>query len=264
MLFKKKDLPNTSDFVICTVKSILHHSVFVTLDEYDNLEGLIHISEIAPGRIRNIRDFVKPNKRIVCKVLKINKENKQVDLSLRRVSINSMKIKIDEGRQEEKAEKLLEHAGKQLKYDLERMYKEAGIRIIENFGSLREGFNSVALENSEEIKKLGINESILNVLIKVIKDKIKLPKIKVKLSLDLRNYDTNGIELIKALLEKMSDNYKKTGYDLKITYMSAPKYLLELITTDKKNSEPLIEKIATEIINEGKKSNITGKWQKES
>ena len=60
MFYKKNGLPNPNDFVICTVKNILHHSVFVNLDEYNNLEGLVHISEIAPGRIRNIRDFLKP------------------------------------------------------------------------------------------------------------------------------------------------------------------------------------------------------------
>ena len=264
MFFKKKDLPSTSDFVICTVKKILHHSVFVNLDEYENLEGLIHISEIAPGRIRNIRDFVKPDKKIVCKVLKVNKDNRQVDLSLRRVSINSMKITIDENRQEEKAEKMLELAGKQLKFDLEKMYKEAGMQIIETFGSLRECFNIIALENSDVLKKLNINETIANVLIKIVREKIKPPRIKVKLTLELRNYDYNGIELIKLLLEKAYNNYKKIGYDINIFYISAPKYQLELTTTDKKNSESLAEKIAIEIIDEGKKSNIVGKWQKES
>lgn len=262
MFLKKKDLPNPNDFVICTVKRILHHSVFVSLDEYENLEGLIHISEIAPGRIRNIRDFVRPDKTIVCKVLKVNKENKQVDLSLRRVSINSMKITLDENRQEIKAEKLLEFTGKQLEIDLNNMYKEAGNKIIDSFGSLRECFNKVALEDDTLLKKIGINENIANALTKVIKEKIKAPKIKVKLILELRNYDLNGIELIKGLLEKTYNNYKKKGYDLNIFYISAPRYQLELTTTDKRKSEDLIEGIATEIVNEGKKINILSKYIK--
>ena len=264
MYFKKKDLPNTSDFVLCTVKNILHHSVFVKLDEYENLEGLIHISEIAPGRIRNIRDFVKPDKTIVCKVLKVNRDNKQVDLSLRRVSINSMKIKIDEHRQEEKAEKLLEYAGKQLKFDLDRMYKEVGLKILDSFGSLRECFNKIALENIDVLKELGIQENIANLLTKIVREKIKPPKIKVKLTLDLRNYEWNGIEVIKELLERTYNEYKKKGFDINIFYISAPKYQIELTTTDKRNSESLVENLAIDIVNKGKKLNINGKWEKES
>ncbi len=55
----KVGFPKESEIVICTVTNIQYNSVFVKLDEYKNLQGMIHISEISPGRIRNLRDFVK-------------------------------------------------------------------------------------------------------------------------------------------------------------------------------------------------------------
>ena len=73
MLFKKQDFPEEGDLVLCTVTSVQFHSVFVDMDEYGK-GGMIHISEVSPGRIRNIRDFVKEGKKIVCKVLRINQE----------------------------------------------------------------------------------------------------------------------------------------------------------------------------------------------
>lgn len=264
MFFKKKDLPSNNDFVICTVKTILHHSVFVRLDEYENLEGLVHISEIAPGRIRNIRDFVKPDKTIVCKVLKVNRDNRQVDLSLRRVSVNSMKIKIDEMRQEEKAEKLLEFTGKQQKLSLEDMYKVVGTKILENFGSLSECFNKISLEDDTLLKKLGIETNLADNLTKIIKEKIKPPKIKVKVTLELKSFEPDGIEIIKKLLHDVNDNNKNKKYELSLSYVSAPRYQLELITLDKKNSDEIIENIAEDIIKDSKKMNIIGKWQKAS
>src|SRR3990167_9954155 len=86
MFYKKNGLPEESEIVVCTIKKILPNSVFVDLDEYENKEGLIHISEISPGRIRNIRDFVKEGKKIVCKVLKVDVQKGHLDLSLRRVN----------------------------------------------------------------------------------------------------------------------------------------------------------------------------------
>jgi translation initiation factor 2 subunit 1 len=74
MFYKKEGFPEEDELVICTVAEIQYHSIFVTVDEYDNISGMIHISEIAPGRIRNIRDYVKEGKVIVCKVLRINTE----------------------------------------------------------------------------------------------------------------------------------------------------------------------------------------------
>jgi translation initiation factor 2 alpha subunit (eIF-2alpha) len=67
--------------VLCTVTKIVGTSVFVKLDDY-NKEATIITSEIAPGRIRNLRDYVVPNKKIVCKILRIDNKG-QIDLSLR-------------------------------------------------------------------------------------------------------------------------------------------------------------------------------------
>src|SRR3989344_5311406 len=68
---------------LCTVTRIESAAVFVNIDEY-NQEGTITLSEISPGRIRNIREFVSVGKKIVCKVLR--KNNDRIELSLRRVS----------------------------------------------------------------------------------------------------------------------------------------------------------------------------------
>ncbi|MEK6948847.1 MAG: S1 RNA-binding domain-containing protein, partial [Nanoarchaeota archaeon] len=58
MLLQKKGFPQEDELVLCTVTKVEFHSVFVTLDEYGK-GGMIHISEVSPGRIRNIRDFVR-------------------------------------------------------------------------------------------------------------------------------------------------------------------------------------------------------------
>jgi polyribonucleotide nucleotidyltransferase len=77
-----------SELVLCTVTSVLKNSVFVKLDEYDDIDGTYPISEVLHGRIRNIRDFVKEGKKIVCKVLKVNREKQQSMSLLRRVNDN--------------------------------------------------------------------------------------------------------------------------------------------------------------------------------
>ena len=74
---------NEGDIILCTVEKIEGISVFVTIDKGGT--GSIVTSEIAPGRIRNLRDYVVPNKKIVCKVLKVD-PNGHVHLSLRRVT----------------------------------------------------------------------------------------------------------------------------------------------------------------------------------
>src|SRR3989344_2587123 len=119
-MYKKKGFPQEGEILLCTVKKILHHSVFVNLDEYTDKEGLIHISEISPGRIRTLSDFVKEGRKIICKVLKVNK--------------------LTDIKQEEKSEKLLKLTGDKLKKTLPDMYKEIGYNILEHYGSLNQFF----------------------------------------------------------------------------------------------------------------------------
>ena len=70
------------DLVLCTVTKIEGTTVFVNIE--GNGQGTIIFPEIAAGRIRNIREYVVPNKKIVCKILQIFEGHPQ--LSLRRVT----------------------------------------------------------------------------------------------------------------------------------------------------------------------------------
>ncbi len=76
------------DIVLCTVVKIERTTVFVKLE--DGKEGTINTSEIAPGRIRNLRDYVVPDKKIVCKILSIDPKG-NINLSLRRVTTKEKK-----------------------------------------------------------------------------------------------------------------------------------------------------------------------------
>src|SRR3989344_5974816 len=70
------------DLVLCRVDKVEGTTVFVDVE--GKYHGSIVFSEIATGRIRNLREYVYPNKKIVCKVLRVTKDN--LDLNFRRVT----------------------------------------------------------------------------------------------------------------------------------------------------------------------------------
>ena len=133
MFLKKKGFPEESELVICTVTKIHYHSVFVSLTEYNHLSGMIHISEISPGRIRNLSDYVKEGKVIVCKVLRVNRERRQIDLSLRRVSEHHRRHKIDSIKQETIAEKILEFVANKHEQKLVDLYEEITEKVFKEY-----------------------------------------------------------------------------------------------------------------------------------
>ena len=114
MVKKKKAFPEEGEFVIGTITKISSHGAYATLDEFDNKEGLIHISEIASTWVRNIRNYVREKQKVVAKVLRIDAAKEQIDLSLRRVTNAMRRNKITEWKRSQKADNLLELVAKQL------------------------------------------------------------------------------------------------------------------------------------------------------
>ena len=242
MFYKKTGFPEAGDLLLCTVKKILFHSIFVDLDEYENKEGMIHISEIAPGRIRNIRDYVKEDKKIICKVLKVDKEKNYIDLSLRRVGSGARTTKNNEYKQEQKAEKLLEQTGKQLGLDLKQMYEQAGNIILEEYGSLYNCFQDVMINGKTVLDNLKISPKLKDELNSTIIEKIKLPEVKIKGNLTLQYFISDGIEKIKEVLRSIEE-LSKDNVIVKCNYISAPYYRVTVIGPNYKSAEKIFETI---------------------
>jgi len=251
MFYKKQGFPEISDIVICTVKKVLYHSVFVILDEYENKEGMIHISEIAPGRIRNIRDYVKEDKKIVCKVLNINQEKGHIDLSLRRVNNSERINKNDEYKQEQKSEKLLTALGKKLDKDIKSMYEFLGDRLIEEYESLNNAFQNFAIDNSL-IEELKLPKKTEELLTETINEKIKIPEVDIIATITIQSNAPNGVEIIKDILSKIGTE------NTKITYISAPKYRLTLKAPDYKSAESELKTLKEKFLGLVKTNNCIG------
>ncbi|MBS3073078.1 S1 RNA-binding domain-containing protein [Candidatus Pacearchaeota archaeon] len=253
MFYKKKGLPEENSIVLCTVKKILFHSIFVDLDEYQNQDGMIHISEIAPGRIRNIRDYVAEEKKLVCLVLRVDTEKKQVDLSLRRVPMSLRNRKNEEYKQEAKSEKLLEYIGKELKTDLKGAYDRMGLKLIDNFGLLQIAFNEISAHGYESIKELKFPKNEADVLVKIVQDKIKPLEVNVDSILTIESFSEKGVEDVKESLKAGEEFAKKNKIKIVIRYISAPKYEIEVWSNDYKIAEEQMEKINAVISVEIKK-----------
>ncbi len=62
------------------VSKVMDFGAFVELES--GLEGLIHISELSPTRVRRVADIVKPDQEVEVRILKVEPEVKRIALSL--------------------------------------------------------------------------------------------------------------------------------------------------------------------------------------
>ena len=249
MLLVKKGYPEEDEFVFCTVTNIQYHCVFAKLDEYDNKSGMIHISEIASGRIRNIREYVKEGKKVVCKVLRISEEKGHIDLSLRRVNEAQRRGKINDIKQELAAEKIIEFVAAKKKLKPIILFNKVYPSVHAEYTHLYECFEDVA-SDGVSLQKLGIDTELATELETVIKQRIRPPEIHLGGELHLTSYDPKGVDLIKQTLEKA----KADGISIK--YSAAGRYLIDAQGEEPKSTEKLLNKTVAAVEQFAKKKNV--------
>ncbi|MBN2423124.1 S1 RNA-binding domain-containing protein [Candidatus Woesearchaeota archaeon] len=257
MFYKKTGFPEESELVMCTVTKIQYHSVFVTINDY-GLSGMIHISEIAPGRIRNIRDYVKEGKTIICKVLRINRERGHVDLSLRRVTDAQKRNKANQIKHEKKAENIIEHTAKELKLEPKKLYEKIKEPVLKGHEFFFECFEDV-VEKDLKLASLGIDKKISEKLEQVIRLRIKPKEVEISGILSLISYDGNGVEIVKnALIE--AD--KVEGAEIR--YIGGGKYKIIVKSKEYKSAENKLDEATNAAIKYVKKHKGESKFVREN
>jgi translation initiation factor 2 subunit 1 len=75
---KGRDLPEVGELVIATVTEVFDKGAYVNLDEYSNVSGYVPIGEVASTWIHNIRDYLKEGRKVVLKVIRVDKSKGDV------------------------------------------------------------------------------------------------------------------------------------------------------------------------------------------
>jgi translation initiation factor 2 subunit 1 len=256
-----KGWPNTGELVVCTVTKVVDFGAFVQLDEYDNKEGLIHISEVASGWVKYIRDHVREGQKIVCKVLDVNPKRGHIDLSFKDVNEHQRRETIQLWKNDQKASKWLQFVAENAGIpapELESM-KDT---IREEFGNLYAIFEDAAQGNMKPINKLGFAPNVVEALLKVAKDNVKIPSVDISGYVDLICPASNGIDVIKKALKTAGAFEGGDGVTVEVTYVGAPRYRIRVVAPDYKKAENILKHAAMEAIEQVKKYGGEGEFHR--
>lgn len=248
---QKDNWPEYGDLVIATINSVMDYGAYANLDEYGR-RGFLHISEISSARIRNVRDFVRENQKLVLKVLRVDIEKGHIDLSLRRVTKRERIEKIKSWKEDRKGDALLNAVAERVGLTKEEAKQKIGAVLDEKFG-LYYGFEKVAKEGVSVLTGLGIPEDTAKVIAQVAEERIKVKLVKVRGIIEVRCTERNGIKCIQDAFNKAKKSHNVKDAKIEFTVIAAPKYRVEVSADNWKRAEDLIVKVSDSVV-----SNITG------
>ncbi len=261
MAVKKPEWPEPGDLVIATIQNVTDYGAYAKLDEYDK-QGLLHISEISSSWVRNIRDFVRENQKMVLKVLRIDAEKGHIDLSLRRVTKREKIEKTMSHKKERKAETLLRSVAEKTGKSVEQVSEEAGALLEKEYG-LYEGFEKAVREGPEALTKIGVPEDLAKVFVEVGQERIHVPMVKVKGIIEVTCLKPNGVKIIKEAFSAAKKAEKSRQAKVRFYVIAAPKYAIEVMADNYKRAEDAMQTVAESIVSQVNKSGCQGAYRRE-
>ena len=237
-----QELPEIGEIVIATITKISDHGAYVTLDEYNKIQGFLHVSEIAPGWVRKVHRYVKEGEKKVLLVKKVGSERREIDLSLKQISKEQRKKKLLDVIRFEKEQGILKNIQEKSELTTKQI-EELEDQFLSKYDSVYDAMLNVAIKGTGEINDLKLQKKVLTT-IEDICSKMKLPSVELRGILEISNNQSNGVELIQKTL---SDAENVEDAKIEITYLGAPRYRLSLVAQDFKTAEkslkPILEKI---------------------
>ncbi len=242
-MLSEKQLPEPGEVVICTVREITSHGIYVNLDQYDGINGFLHVSEISTGWVRNIERVANVSQKLVLKVIRANKARREIDLSLRQVTNEERRAKVIEWKREERAVSIMGAVRKKLGMD-EEQEKGARAMLEEHFGTLYEALETAAKSGAKGLEPVALPTKTIQAIVEVASEKIIPPRYEVGALVEVSSRAPDGIDQVKKTLSAAAT---AQGAEVKITYAGAPRYRVRITAEDYKHAEKALDAVLEKI-----------------
>lgn len=238
--------PEEGELVVGSVVKVENFGAFVKLEEYPGKEGFIHVAEVAPGWVKYIRDYVRENQKVVTKVLAVHTKKGHIDLSLKQVNEHQRREKIQQWKNEQRAEKLFELIAERSGLDPDQAWEDFGNRLVETFGTLYGALEEASIDPGV-LAEEGFEGPWVDAFVQVAQDNIVPPTVEIRGFFKLGSTAPDGVVVIREAL-MLADKVEDKEVEIHIQYLGAPRYGVQVKALNYKDAEEELRKAQERVI----------------
>lgn len=230
--FYEEKFPEIDSFVMVNVKQIAEMGAYVKLLEYDNIDGMILLSELSRRRIRSIQKLIRVGRNEVVVVLRVDKEKGYIDLSKRRVSPEDI-IKCEERYNKSKmVHSIMRHVAEKTNVPLEELYQDIAWPLNKKYGHAVDAFK-LSITNPSVWDEASFKSAVIkDELIGYISKRLTPQPTKVRADVEVTCFGYDGIDAVKEAL-RTAEAKSSESAQVKVRLVSPPLYVLTSQTLDK-------------------------------
>lgn len=244
--------PEVEDVVMVNVRSIAEMGAYVHLLEYNDIEGMILLSELSRRRIRSINKLIRVGRNECVVVIRVDKDKGYIDLSKRRVSPEEVAKCEEKYAKAKTVNSILRHVGELLGYkhddQLTELYTKTAWYFDEKFkkpGASYDAFK-LAVTNPSILDECDIDDQTKSVLLDNIHRRLTPQAVKIRADIEVACYKYEGVDAVKAALNKGLE-LSTEDMPIKINLIAPPLYVMTTQTLERSEGVAALEK-ATKIV----------------
>ncbi len=242
MRFYQNTYPEKNDLVIAQVKTVSDNGVYVSLLEYNGIEGMVPISELTNRRFKTYHKLTKVGKIEILNVLQVDKVKGFIDLSKKSVSTEDI-VKCEQKWNKSKCvQSIMSRVSDVLSIPLLQLHETITWPLYEKYGHAYDAFR-LFKEGIIDLDFLDLSSLIKEHILENINKRLQHKIYKLRANIDLSCFTHEGIEAIKIALKEG----KKVSDKVSITLISHPTFLLSLDTFDKEDGLRLLNLVCSTI-----------------
>ncbi|KAF2213157.1 hypothetical protein CERZMDRAFT_67397 [Cercospora zeae-maydis SCOH1-5] len=244
--FYEEKYPEIDSFVMVNVKQIAEMGAYVKLLEYDNIDGMILLSELSRRRIRSIQKLIRVGRNEVVVVLRVDKEKGYIDLSKRRVSPEDI-VKCEERYNKSKmVHSIMRHVAEKTNTPIEELYQDIGWPLNKKYGHAVDAFK-LSITNPDVWKEVTFKSDVIkDELVSYISKRLTPQPTKVRADIEVTCFGYEGIDAVKAAL-RVAEAKNTAETQVKVRLVSPPLYVLTSQTIDKNNGIEVLNEAIKDI-----------------
>lgn len=240
------EFPEVDEVVMVQVKRVAEMGAYVQLLEYNNVEGMILLSELTRRRIRSVSKLIKVGRIEPVMVLRVDKEKGYIDLSKRRVSPEDVQACEDKYSKSKMVHSIMRHVSETTSTNLHSLYVNLGWPLYAKFGHAFNAFKLIVSDPDSIISDIDspssevITESVKQALVRDICRRMTPQPLKIRADIELTCFSGDGIESIKMAMraaEKVSTKECK----VKVSLIASPLYVVTTQTLNKESGMTVIQ-----------------------
>ncbi|CAM8963760.1 hypothetical protein QQ045_005064 [Rhodiola kirilowii] len=255
--------PEVDMAVMIQVNNIADMGAYVSLLEYNNIEGMILFSELSRRRIRSVSSLIKVGRIEPVMVLRVDKDKGYIDLSKRRVSEEDIQTCEERYNKSKLVHSIMRHVAETLQIDLEDLYINIGWPLYRKYGHAFEAFKLIVADPdsildslTREVKEIGpdgqevtkvlpaLTEEIKDALVKNIRRRMTPQPLKIRADIEMKCFQFDGVLHIKDAMRK-AEAEGNSDCPVKIKLVAPPLYVLTTQTLDKEQGISVLTKAIT-------------------